>query len=353
MSPNLPRCVAIGEALTDMICLGGDQWISKTGGSTWNVARAVAACGVRSAFAGAISRCCFGDALWSASEQAGIDLRFLQRTDHSPLLAIVYQTDPPRYFFIGDDSADLHFAPEQLPAGWRQTAEWAHFGGISLAREPLAGRLVALAGELHAQGMRISYDPNYRNLMQTGYRPVFEAMCRLADVIKLSDEDLAGLMPIDPAQIKTDTVRAEPVEARSFFDCSTGSQLRTNGFQSDSGGINNNSPSQTLAEVMQWNPGAWWLYTEGAKGATLFTPHGAWHAAAPEVTVVDTVGAGDACIAALVASRLDWPDRSPAQHLAAAVAAGSAACQHAGATPPTLEAIQTMMGNIETVVLKD
>ena len=310
MSPNLPRCVAIGEALTDLICLGGDQWISKTGGSTWNVARAVAACGVRSAFAGAISRCCFGDALWSASEQAGIDLRFLQRTGHSPLLAIVYQTNPPRYFFIGDDSADLHFDPEQLPAGWRQSAEWAHFGGISLAREPLASRLVALAGELRAQGMRISYDPNYRNLMQTGYRPVFEAMCRLADVIKLSDEDLAGLMPYG-------------------------------------------TPSQTLVEVRQWNPEAWWLYTEGAKGATLFTPEGNWRAAAPDVTVVDTVGAGDACIAALVASRLDRPDRSPAQHLAAAVAAGSAACQHAGATPPTLEAIQALMGRIEAVVLKD
>ena len=309
MSPNLPRCVAIGEALTDLICLGGDQWISKTGGSTWNVARAVAACGVRSAFAGAISRCCFGDALWSASEQAGIDLRFLQRTGHSPLLAIVYQTDPPRYFFIGDDSADLHFDPEQLPAGWRQSAEWAHFGGISLAREPLASRLVALAGELRAQGMRLSYDPNYRNLMQTGYRPVFEAMCRLADVIKLSDEDLAGLMP-------------------------------------------HGTPSQTLAEVRQWNPGAWWLYTEGAKGATLLTPEGSWHAAAPDVTVVDTVGAGDASIAALVASRLSRPDRSPAQHLAAAVAAGSAACQRAGATPPTLEAIETLMGRIETVVLK-
>ena len=310
MSPNLPRFVAIGEALTDLICLGGEQWISKTGGSTWNVARAVAACGVSSAFAGAISRCCFGDALWSASEQAGIDLRFLQRTGHSPLMAIVYQTDPPRYFFIGDDSADLHFDPEQLPAGWRQSAEWAHFGGISLAREPLASRLVALAGELRAQGMRISYDPNYRNLMQTGYRPVFEAMCRLADVIKLSDEDLAGLMP-------------------------------------------HGTPSQMLVEVRQWNPEAWWLYTEGAKGATLLTPEGSWRAAAPNVTVVDTVGAGDASIAALVASRLDWPDRSPAQHLATAVAAGSAACQHAGATPPTFEAIETLMGRIKTVVLKD
>ena len=303
MTTILPRFVAIGEALTDMIRLGGDQWISKTGGSVWNVARGVAACGVRSAFAGTISQCCFGDALWSASEQAGIDLRFLQRSSHSPLLASVYQTDPPRYFFVGDDSADLHFDPKQLPAGWRQTTEWAHFGGISLAREPLAGSLVSLACELHVQGIRISYDPNYRNLMQIGYRSVFEAMCRLADVIKLSDEDLAGLMP-------------------------------------------NGSPNRALAEVMQWNPEAWWLYSEGAKGATLFTPDGIWRAAAPEVTVVDTVGAGDACIAALVASRLRWPDRSPSLHLAAAVAAGSAACQHAGASPPTLEVILAMMENI-------
>jgi fructokinase len=44
-----------------------------------------------------------------------------------------------------------------------------HFGGISLAREPLAGKLVALAQELKAAGVKISYDPNFRLMMDERY----------------------------------------------------------------------------------------------------------------------------------------------------------------------------------------
>ena len=61
----------------------------------------------------------------------------------------------------GDQVAQVQSA---LPAGWQAHAEWAHFGGISLARAPLAEHLVALAATLHAAGVRISYDPNFRKL---------------------------------------------------------------------------------------------------------------------------------------------------------------------------------------------
>ena len=299
MDADFPRFVAAGEALTDLIRVAGEHWLSKTGGSTWNVARAVAALGVRSAFAGAISRCCFGDALWQASADAGLDRRFVQRVERSPLLAIVAQSAPPDYFFVGDDSADLYFDPAALPAGWQAHAEWAHFGGISLARAPLAEHLVALAATLHAAGVRISYDPNFRKLMDERYAPTFAAMCRIAHVVKLSDEDLAGLLP---------GVAAE----------------------------------QALAQLRAANAQAWWLYTEGARGATLLTPHGCWQAAPPPIALVDTVGAGDASIGGLIASLIRWPERDPASHLAFAVATGSAACESAGATPPSLAAVQAL-----------
>src|SRR5512137_1154627 len=111
MAARRPRFIAAGGGLTDLILVEGEHWISRVGGSTWNVARAVAAQGVDSALAGAISRCWFGDALWQASEAAALDLRFLQRVERSPLLAIVTESRPPRYYFVGDDSADLHFDP--------------------------------------------------------------------------------------------------------------------------------------------------------------------------------------------------------------------------------------------------
>ena len=143
-----PRFAAFGEALTDFVRQGDDVWRSVPGGAPWNVARAMAAFGVASAFGGAISRDCFGDALWQASLEARLDTRSVQRVDKSPLLAMVHATHPPQYFFVGDDSADLHFDVDALPDEWLASLRWALFGGISLAREPLSGRLLALAERL-------------------------------------------------------------------------------------------------------------------------------------------------------------------------------------------------------------
>ncbi|ALK99351.1 sugar kinase [Massilia sp. WF1] len=286
-----PLMLCAGEALTDMIDQGGERWVSRVGGSVWNVARALAVLGEPTAFAGAISRDRFGDALWAASEEVGLDLRLLQRVERSPLLAVVEKCEPPRYFFIGDDSADLHFDPAQLPAGWADSLRWAHFGGISLAREPLAATLVALAAQLKEKGVAISYDPNYRKLMDERYTPTLERMAGLADVIKVSDDDLRGLFP----KLELD---------------------------------------QALQRVRAFNPAAYCLLTRGGEGASLY--HGAQRcdARAPRVEVVDTVGAGDASVAGLLHSLARHPGRPLLSHLHAALAAGSAACLQAGATPP-------------------
>jgi fructokinase len=305
MAQDCPQFVAAGEALTDMIVLdaGATQWASKVGGSTWNVARAMARLGTPSGFAGAVSRDVFGDQLWQASEAAGLDLRFLQRVDKSPLLAIVHRLEPPSYFFVGDDSADLHFDAALLPAGWRAACRWVHFGGISLAREPLAGKLVALADSLKAAGVRISYDPNFRANMDARYDATLRRMTALADVIKVSDEDLVGLLRTDDADAAFTTLRG-------------------------------------------WNPAASYLYTQGAAGAAFYTPMGAWTQAAPRVEVVDTVGAGDASMAALAWSMLHRPDAGGSDHLRFAVAGGAAACLAAGATPPGLDAIEALLGRM-------
>ena len=114
---------------------------------------------------------------------------------------------------------------------------------------------------------------------------------RIADVIKVSDEDLVGI-------------------------------YRTK------------DPQAVLARVRELNPQAWWLYTAGAEGAMLCTPSGNCQARPPRIEVVDTVGAGDACMAGLVASRLAEPEAAVDRHLGWAVASGSAACLAAGAVPP-------------------
>ncbi|MYN44042.1 carbohydrate kinase [Pseudoduganella sp. FT93W] len=299
-----PVMLCAGEALTDMIHQGNEQWISQVGGSVWNVARALAALGERTAFAGAISNDRFGEALWNASAAVGLDLRLIQRVQHSPLLAIVEQGEPPSYFFVGDDSADLHFDPATLPAGWSGALRWAHFGGISLARQPLAATLVALAQQLKAQGVAISYDPNFRNLMDASYQPTLRTMAALADLIKVSDDDLRGLFP-------------------------------------------DMTLDQALQQLRAANPAAYCLLTRGGQGATLFHGSARADARAPKVEVVDTVGAGDASVAGLLHSLAGYPQRGLQAHLHAALAAGSAACLQAGAHPPQAAAMKQFFEQLQ------
>lgn len=301
----LPQVLSFGEALTDLIRSGPQSWNSLCGGAPWNVAAALAALGLPSAFGGAISSCVFGQALWQASEAAGLDLRFLQQQppERPPLLAVVHELSPPQYFFIGEGAADLFFAPAALPKGWREAARWAHFGGISLVREPLAKRLLNLAEELKEQGVRISYDPNFRLLMDSRYDATLERMSRLADVIKVSDEDLCGL-----------------------FRCS--------------------QPEVGLAQLRAWNPQALLMLTRGAEGAELFHPEGSCRLRPPALKVVDTVGAGDASMAGLLYSLISAPETEPERHLRWAVAAASAACEQAGACRPGVAQIEAMLGRM-------
>lgn len=304
MEAEFPVMLSAGEALTDMIACGPGQWRSVVGGSTWNVARSMAKLGMATGFAGAVSQDLFGQELVRASADAGLDLRLLQQYDRPPLLAIVGESMPPSYFFIGSDSADLHFDPARLPVGWSARLQWAHFGGISLARQPLAGKLLGLARQLKAQGVRISYDPNFRNNMNADYDAILHEMGQLADLIKVSDDDLRGLFRCQDAELAFTQLRAI-------------------------------------------NPAATVLYTRGELGASLHIAEQTWQADAVKVAVVDTIGAGDASIAGLLYSLSVHPEREHANHLHFALAAGAAACLAAGAQAPGLQQIEALFNDIE------
>ncbi|GGJ45593.1 carbohydrate kinase family protein [Deinococcus roseus] len=297
---NLAQFVSAGEALTDLIQVEPGVWHSKAGGAGWNVARVVARLGLPSAFAGGISQDDFGEDLHQKSVAGDLDLRYLQRHAAAPLLAMVPETNPPRYFFVGNDSADLHFDPHLLPEGWWDEVKTLHFGGISLTRDPLKTTLVNLAEQARSLGKFISFDPNYRITMTAAYRPTFQRMVELSDLIKVSDEDLQGLLPELTAE-------------------------------------------EALAQIRAWNATAWIMLTEGAKGAVLMTPDGEIFEPAFKITVADTVGAGDASIGALNYSLMTHKDWGIEGHLRYALAAAAVNCTRAGAYAPTREEVQALL----------
>lgn len=285
----LPRVVVFGEALTDVVQTTPGHWRGYPGGAPWNVARTLSNLGVATAFGGAISQDSLGDVIAEQSEAAALDMRFLQRVDAAPLVAIVPSSTPPTYFFAGE--ADLHFDVKQLPEGWLNEVDACHFSCISLAREPLASTLVGLAKQVKAAGKRLSYDPNWRNLMTAQYREhTFPTLARLADTLKLSDEDLKHLYPGQDEQ-------------------------------------------QALNALRQLNPHAHILFTRGERGLVLFTPEATFEQAALRVDVVDTVGAGDASMAGWLGSAfLGITDLQ--QRLRYAAACASVSCSHPGAYSP-------------------
>ena len=299
-----PRFVSAGEALTDLIRQADGDWLARAGGAPWNVARVMAGVGISSAFAGSVSRDHFGDEIAALSREAGLDMRFLQQHDKPSLLAIVHEISPPRYYFIGADSADLAFDPQLLPGDWTRSVEWVHCGGISLARERLSSRLIGLLESAKAAGARVSFDPNFRNLMTPAYDTTLARAAGLADVIKVSDEDLGGL-------------------------------FRTRDLDG------------ALAQLKALNPRAVVMLTRGAEGAELHAEGQRLHQASPPVEIADTVGAGDASIGGLLHSLMQRPDAGWPVHLRRAVAAGTAACLHPGATPPTLAAVEKILAKMD------
>ena len=216
----------------------------------------------------------------------------------------VHETSPPRYYFIGTDSADLAFDPKLLPNDWTRSCEWLHCGGISLAREPLRDQLIGMLESAKAAGVRISFDPNFRNLMTATYDATLERVASVADVIKVSDEDLRGLF------------RTRDEDA-------------------------------ALAQLKAFNPHASILLTRGAEGAELHVGGQRLHQASPSVDIVDTVGAGDASIGGLLCSLMNHPAADWPAHLRFAIAAGTAACLQPGASPPTLGSVLAVLKKMD------
>lgn len=296
-----PELVVFGEALTDFIRQEDDSWKAMAGGSPWNIARVAARLGVATGFGGAVGEDVFGAEILKLSKEAGLDKRFLQQVEKSPLLAMVVSKNPPKYFFIGNDSADLAFDPDTLPPGWLDAVKIVHFGSLGLARQPLAERLLAIAEQAHAAGKIVSFDPNYRDPMAAPeYWNTLRRMATISSYIKLSEEDIQGLFP------ELDRAAA-------------------------------------LAQLRAWAPAASLLVTDGAAGMTLLNPAEKFFQPALPVAVADTVGAGDATMGGWLTSLLTRPERTAAEHIRYAAACAAECCRHSGAYAPTPDKVRDLL----------
>lgn len=301
--------IVAGEALIDMTPSahnGGTAFIPHPGGSPYNVAVGAGRLGTPTAFLGRISRDAFGQHLRSHLAASRVSLDYVREGEQLTTLALVTPSESGEFFsFYCENTADRLLYPEDLPAVLPASAA-LHFGSYSLVLEPGASTLEFLMRR-EARRRLISLDPNVRPFLIPNRGAYLERLLgwlEQADLVKVSQADLEWLYP--------------------------GENL------------------ETIAKEWKQQGPLLVIVTQGGRGAFAVTEQSTIQVQAPRVTVVDTVGAGDAFMSGTLSwlwqhgvwSRAALESLTTEQitdllHFAAKVAAIT--CTRAGANPPWRE----------------
>jgi fructokinase len=303
-----PAVVVAGDAFVDLTsttsAAGGPAYEPHPGGSCLNVAVGLGRLGVPTALLARVSDDGFGELLRRHLTASGVDGTLLLPCSEPTGLSVADVRDGvAAYRFYNLGTADRGLRPEHLATLALPAGAALHVGSVALAYEPQAPTLVDLV-RAEAPRRLVSLDPNVRPGVvddEAVYRARLAELVGLADVVKVSDEDLAWLHPGEP-------------------------------------------PEDVARRWLASGP-ALVLVTSGAEGAWAVTAEHETRVAPPRVAVVDTVGAGDSFMAATLgwlerAGRLDRPgvDGLRADDLDAlvrfAVRAAADTCTRAGAEPP-------------------
>lgn len=190
-----------GEALIDFVPRltsdGAPAFEPLTGGSVFNTAIALGRLGAPSGFLGGLSSDFFGDELRKDLTAAHVDFSLSPVSERHTIPAFVkLEGGQARYSFIDEGSACRMLAPEDLPA-LPDHVQALHLGSFPIAIEPCGTAFETLCRREHERRV-IHFDPNIRaNLIKDRgqHRARVERIVAMADLVKMSDEDLAWLAP--------------------------------------------------------------------------------------------------------------------------------------------------------------
>lgn len=289
----LPRKTAEGEVAYQPFC----------GGSVYNTAIALGRLGVPTGLFTGLSTDFFGDMLRDGLKASKVSLGYVKVWDKPSTLAFVKLTQGhARYSFFDDNSAGRMLVKRDLPK-LEKKVQALHFGSISLIPEP-GGDTLELLMKREAKTRVISFDPNIRPGMvkdRRAHMARLNRMIAMADIVKVSDEDVAWMTGKDDAKSA----------ARAWL--------------------------KRGAKIV--------VVTRGGKGVEAFTTSATISRPAEKVKVADTVGAGDTFTAGLLTAlrAMKLLDKAKLAAISAddlgtalAFAARAAAitCSRPGANPP-------------------
>jgi fructokinase len=185
----------IGEALVDLVIQPDGTVDAKLGGAPFNTARTCGRLGAPVRFVGAISVDRFGTMLADQLVADGVDTSALVRVDVPTTLAAAELDDAGAAtyrFYIAGTSAPMLATVPPAAAG-----DVVFTGGLGLVLEPMGGAVEAALHDRVA-GTLVMVDMNCRPLVvadRDAYLARVERVTTCADIVKVSDDDLAFLSP--------------------------------------------------------------------------------------------------------------------------------------------------------------
>lgn len=297
----------VGESVVDYVPTKAGGVAARPGGSPANVARGLARLGRSVLLQTVIGDDEPGRLLAASLSQDGVRLDPASRRPGPSSTAHAHLDGAGRATY----DLDIHWdpAPLQVPA----EARWWHTGSLATVLPPGAEQVSAALHAAAEAGLPTSIDLNVREPLPWPVEQTLDHLLGLAadaGVVKASEDDIALLVPgQDPREV-----------ARRWL-----------------------GRGRTILVVV----------TLGERGAWAATRNDEIEVAAPKVELVDTVGAGDTFMAALIDGLLPLAGHGPqdwrecvddaaelARRVRRATVAAAMCCEREGADPPSRAALR-------------
>ncbi|CAH9131428.1 unnamed protein product [Cuscuta epithymum] len=267
--------VSFGEMLIDFVPTASGVSLAEApgflkapGGAPANVAIAVARLGGKAAFLGKLGDDEFGHMLAGILKENAVraDGINFDKGARTALAFVTLRADGEREFmFYRNPSADMLLTPDELNLELIRSAKVFHYGSISLIVEPCRSAHLKAMEVARNAGALLSYDPNLRLPLWPSAeeaRTQIMSIWEKADVIKVSDNELEFLTGSD---------KIDDESALSLWH-----------------------PNLKLL-----------LVTLGEKGCRYYTKNFRGSVGGFHVKTVDTTGAGDSFVGALLCKIVD------------------------------------------------
>ncbi|MFF3573185.1 carbohydrate kinase [Nocardia jiangxiensis] len=199
------RIIAVaGEALVDLVPADvPGHFVAMPGGSPTNVAVGLVRLGAPVRLLARIGAGAMGTRVRNHLRHNDISLDHTIQAQEPTSLAIVDldENGVAQYDFRIDGTADWQWTDAELTDALDGDVVALHTGSLAMTQQPGADALLRLI-ERARPAATISYDPNMRPqlMIHEQARSRVETVLSLADVVKVSSEDLAWLYPGRPAQ---------------------------------------------------------------------------------------------------------------------------------------------------------